>query len=102
MNAMYVRHGGEPVTVNAKMDYRPSWDSIVYVEGMRSIKVERWQIEYYMDVLRESLSLSHEYVESYFDLIRQLLGQPLFWEFFSDEERAAMYGRIVDEGVFCR
>ena len=44
MNAMYGRHGGEPVTVNAKMDYRPSWDSIVYVEGMRSIKVELYYI----------------------------------------------------------
>ena len=85
MMALYEHHGGEPVMVNTKMQYRPSWDSIVYVEGMRSIKVERWQIDYYTDVLRESLNVSGEYVESYFDLIRRLLEQPLFWEYFSED-----------------
>ena len=102
MMALYEHHGGEPVMVNTKMQYRPSWDSIVYVEGMRSIKVERWQIDYYTDVLSESLNVSGEYVESYFDLIRRLLEQPLFWEYFSEDERTEMLGNIVDEGEFCQ
>ena len=90
----------EHVIVNAKMQYRPTWDSIVYVENHRSIKVERWQIEYYADMLKESLNVSNEYVNSYFDLIRRLLEQPLFWEYFSEEERVQMLGKIVDEGEF--
>lgn len=90
----------KPVTVNAKMNYRPSLDSMVYVEGRRSIKVERWQIEYYADILEESLNVSCDYVVGYFELIRRLLEQPQFWEYFSEEERAQMLDRIIDEGEF--
>lgn len=90
----------KPVTVNAKMRYRPTWDSIVYVEGRRSIKVERWQIEYYADILKESLNVSYDYMAGYFDLIRRLLEQPQFWEYFSEEERAQMLDKIIDEGEF--
>ena len=90
----------KPVTVNAKMNYRPSLDSMVYVEGRRSIKVERWQIEYYADILEESLNVSYDYMVGYFELIRRLLEQPQFWEYFSEEERAQMLDRIIDEGEF--
>ena len=90
----------KPVTVNAKMNYRPSLDSMVYVEGRRSIKVERWQIEYYADILEESLNVSYDYMAGYFELIRRLLEQPQFWEYFSEEERAQMLDRIIDEGEF--
>ena len=88
------------VTVNAKMRYRPTWDSIVYVEGCRSIKVERWQIEYYADILEENLNVSYDYMDGYFDLIRKLLEQPQFWEYFSEEERTQMLDKIIDEGEF--
>lgn len=88
------------VTVNAKMSYRPTWDSIVYVEGRRSVKVERWQIEYYADMLEENLNVSHEYVGCYFDLIRRLLEHPQFWEYFSEDERTQMLDRMIDEGEF--
>ena len=88
------------VTVNAKMSYHPTWDSIVYVEGRRSIKVERWQIEYYAEILEENLNVSFEYVASYFDLIRRLLEHPQFWEFFSEDERTRMFDKIIDEGEF--
>lgn len=90
----------KPVTVNDKMNYRPSLDSMVYVEGRRSIKVERWQIEYYADILKESLNVSYDYMAGYFDLIRRLLEQPQFWEYFSEEERAQMLDKIIDEGEF--
>lgn len=90
----------KPVTVNAKMNYRPSLDSMVYVEGRRSIKVERWQIEYYADILEESLNVSYNYMAGYFELIRRLLEQPQFWEYFSEEERAQMLDKIIDEGEF--
>ena len=88
------------VTVNAKMRYRPTWDSIVYVEGRRSIKVERWQIEYYADILEENLNVSYDYMDGYFDLIRKLLEQPQFWEYFSEDERSQMLDKIIDEGEF--
>ena len=94
------RFSCNPVIVNAKMEYCPTWDSIVYVEGRRSVKVERWQIEYYADILEESLNVSCDYMAGYFDLIRRLLEQPQFWEYFSDEERAQMLDRIIDEGEF--
>ena len=90
----------KPVTVNAKMRYCPTLDSIVYVEGRRSIKVERWQIEYYADILKESLNVSYDYMAGYFELIRRLLEQPLFWEYFSEEERTQMLDKIIDEGEF--
>ena len=102
MKNMYRYYGETPVTVNAKMEYRPTWDSIVYVEGRRSIKVERWQIEYYADVIGDSLNASNENVGGYFDLIRGLLEQPLFWEYFSEEERTLMLDKIIDEGEFAR
>ena len=101
MEELYEYYDRTPVTVNAKMEYRPTWDSIVYVEGRRSIKVERWQIEYYADVLDDSLNMrGEEHVDSYFDLIRRLLDQPIFWEYFSEEEHTQMLGKIIDEGEF--
>ena len=102
MKNMYRYYGVTPVTVNAKMEYRPTWDSIVYVEGRRSIKVERWQIEYYADVIGDSLNASNENVGGYFDFIRSLLDQPIFWEYFSDEERTQMLDKIIEEGEFAR
>ena len=100
MKNMYRYYGETPVTVNAKMEYRPTWDSIVYVEGHRSIKVERWQIEYYADVIGDSLNASNENVGGYFDFIRSLLDQPIFWVYFSEEERTLMLDKIIDEGEF--
>lgn len=99
---LYYLYLCRPVNVTAKMQYRPSLDSIVYVEGTRCIKVERWQIEYYADVLKMSLNVSNEYVESYFDLIRRLLDRPMFWEYFSEEERVQMLGKMIDNGEFVK
>lgn len=100
MEELYGYYGRTPVMVNTKMQYRPTWDSIVYVEGRRSIKVERWQIEYYADMLEENLNVSNEYVASYFDLVRRLLEHPQFWEYFSEDERTRMLDKIIDEGEF--
>lgn len=102
MEDLYRHYGGKLILASTKMHYHPTWDSIVYVEGPYSIKVERWQIEYYADVLKENLNVTNEYAGSYFDLIRRLLDQPIFWEYFSEEERAQMLDRIMDDGEFAR
>lgn len=102
MDDLYWRYGAKPVTVNAKMQYRPSMDSIVYVEGMRSVKVERWQIEYYADVLSGYLNVAEEREGGYYELICKLLEQPQFWVYFSEEERTEMLDKMINDEEFAR
>ena len=47
---------GLPTGVSAKMPYQPAIDEILYVEGKHTIKIDRWRIEYYSDLIRESLN----------------------------------------------
>ena len=45
---------GLPTGVNAKMPYQPAIDEILYVEGKHTIKIDRWRIEYYSEIIKDS------------------------------------------------
>ena len=91
---------GVPIGVNAELPYEPQLDEILYVDGKHTVKIERWRIEYYGDIINESLSNPREYAEGYFALIVKLLNEPSFWEGFSEEFRQAMKTEIIDSFSF--
>lgn len=86
---------GMPTGVNAKLPYQPYIDEIIYVEGEHTIKIDRWRIEYYSDIIKESLSNPIEYAEGYFSLIVQLLNEPSLWNGFSEEQQREMKSEII-------
>ena len=91
---------GFPTGVSAKMPYRPSIDEILFVEGRHTIKIDRWRIEYYRDLIRESLSNPKEYVEGYFSLIVKMLNDPSVWKGFTEEQQFEMKSEIIDNFCF--
>ena len=91
---------GFPTGVSAKMPYQPSIDEILFVEGRHTIKIDRWRIEYYRDLIRESLSNPKEYVEGYFSLIVKMLDEPSVWEGFTEEQQFEMKSEIIDNFCF--
>jgi hypothetical protein len=91
---------GISIKVNMKLPYHPAIDEIFYVEGKHTIKIERWRIEYFSDIIKESLSNPKEYIEGYFSLIVQLLDTPILWKGFSEQQQAELKGDIVDSFCF--
>ena len=87
---------GAPVGVNDKLPYNPSIDDIFYVEGRHTIKIERWKIEYYYEIIKESLDISDEYVEGYFSLITRLMDTPLLWNGFSQEQQRKLKDEMIE------
>ena len=81
---------GLPTGVNAKMPYQPAIDEILYVEGKHTIKIDRWRIEYYSEIIKDSLQNPTEYAEGYFSLIVKLLNDPSVWEGFTEEQQLEM------------
>jgi len=85
---------GLPTGVNAKMPYQPAIDEILYVEGKHTIKIDRWRIEYYSEIIKDSLQNPTEYAEGYFSLIVKLLNDPSVWEGFTEEQQLEMKSEI--------
>lgn len=80
---------GLPTGVKADLPFQPIVDDILYVEGERTIRVKRWQLEYYKDFVNESLNLPADYAEGYVELIIGMLQTPLVWPGFTEEQRRA-------------
>ena len=91
---------GIPTGVSAKLPYQPYIDEIIYVEGKHTIKIDRWRIEYYSDIIKDSLSNPIEYAEGYFSLIVRLLNEPSLWDGFSEEQQRGMKSEIIDQFSF--
>lgn len=91
---------GLPTGVNAKMPYQPAIDEILYVEGKHTIKIDRWRIEYYSEIIKDSLQNPTEYAEGYFSLIVKLLNDPSVWEGFTEEQQLEMKSEIIDNFSF--
>lgn len=91
---------GFPTGVNAKMPYQPSVDEILYVEGRHTIKIERWRIEHYSEMLGKSLSNPVEYAEGYFSLIVKLLNESSVWNGSTEEQWCEMKSEIIDNFSF--
>ena len=91
---------GFPTGVSAKMPYQPAIDEILYVEGRHTIKIDRWRIEYYSDLIRGSLSNPKEYVDGYFSLIVKMLNEPSVWNGFTEEQQFEMKLEIIDNFCF--
>lgn len=91
---------GIPTGVSAKLPYQPYIDEIIYVEGRHTIKIDRWRIEYYSDIIKESLNNPIEYTEGYFSLIVRLLNEPSLWDGFSGELQSEMRSEIIDHFCF--
>lgn len=77
---------GNPIGVSLDLPHKPSFDEIFYIEGNHTIKVERWRIEYFIDIISESLSAPESYINGYISLIQQIFNKPEIWGFYSDEE----------------
>jgi len=88
------------IVVSSFLPYTPYPDEVVYVEGGHTIKVERWRIEYYHDIISNMLNTPEGYAESYAELIIQMMNTPVFWEYFSDEERHDIESEIIDKFNF--
>lgn len=88
------------VYVSSNLPFRPYFDEIIYAEGKHTIKIDRWRIEYYSDIIKESLSNPMEYAEGYFSLIVQLLNNPSLWDGFSEEQQKGMKTEIIDRFSF--
>lgn len=91
---------GIPTGVSTKLPYQPCIDEIIYVEGRHTIKIDRWRIEYYSDIIKGSLSNPMEYAEGYFSLIVQLLNEPSLWDGFSEEQQIEIKSEIIDHFSF--
>lgn len=91
---------GFPTGVSAKMPYQPAIDEILYVEGKHTVKIDRWRIEYYSEMLGKSLSNPVEYAEGYFSLIVKMLNEPSVWNGFTEEQRCEMKSEILDNFCF--
>ena len=87
---------GIPKGVSAGLPYQPFIDEILYVEGKHTIKIDRWRIEYYSEIIKESLNNPIEYTEGYFSLIVRLLNEPSLWDGFSEERQIEMRSEIID------
>ena len=96
MSMMY----GFPTGVSAKLPYQPSIDEILYVQGRHTIKIDRWRIEYYSEMIKESLDNPAEYAEGYFSLIVQLLNDPSVWNGFTEAQQCEMKSEIIDNFCF--
>jgi hypothetical protein len=86
--------------VNANLPYKPSSDEILYVEGRHTLKIERWRIEYYSEMLGKSLSNPADYAEGYYSLIVKLLNEPSVWNGFTEEQWCGMKSEIIDNFCF--
>ena len=86
---------GLPITVSAQMPYQPSEGEILYVEGRHTIQIERWRIEYYKEMLCESVNNPVEYTEGYFSLIVKLLNEPSVWDDFKQKQRRRIETEII-------
>lgn len=93
---------GIPVRVNEKLPFKPSPDDIIYVENGHTIKVERWRIEYYRTLIKEMLNVPDNYVNGYFELIIQILNNPTFWTYTTEEYRNNLKIEIIDKFDFCQ
>ena len=91
---------GFPTGVNTKMPYQPSVDEILYVEGRHTVKIERWRIEHYSEMLGKSLSNPVEYAEGYFSLIVKLLNESSVWNGSTEEQWCEMKSEIIDNFCF--
>ena len=90
---------GIPIGVG-KLPYQPSIDEILYVEGRHTIKIDRWRVEYYKDIINESLSNPREYTDGFFSFILDILDNPSLWTGFTAEQQSAMRTEIVDSFSF--
>lgn len=80
---------GLPTGVKADLPFQPIIDDILYAEGGKIIRVNRWQLECYKDFVNESLNLPADYAEGYVNLIIKMLHTPLVWPGFTEEQRRA-------------
>jgi hypothetical protein len=71
---------GTPTEVTKNIPYTVSYDDIIYADGTHTIVVEKWKVEYYADIIKESLSNPEEYAQDYFSLIMQMLDNPALWD----------------------
>lgn len=90
---------GTPARVNSNIPYQPYIDEILYVEGKHTIKIERWRIEYFCDIIKEYFSNSVE-SEGYFSLIVKLLDDPSFWNGYSPELQEERKSEFIDQFKF--
>lgn len=86
---------GLPTGVKASLPYRPSLDNILYVEGARTIKVEKWQLEFYKDIVNDSLRFPTNYANGYVDLIIKIIHNPSLWPNFSEEAQREGIAQIL-------
>lgn len=86
---------GFPTGVSAKLPYQPAIDEILYVEGRHTLKIDRWRVEYYSEIIKDSLQRPAEYAEGYFSLIVQLLNEPSVWDGFTEEQQSEMKSEIL-------
>ena len=90
---------GIPIGVS-KLPYQPAIDEILYVEGNHTIKIERWKVEYYKELINNSLRSPEQYAEGYFSLIIDMLNNPSLWTGFTIEQQQAMRTEMIDSFDF--
>lgn len=91
---------GIPTDVSGKLPHKPSIDEIVYVEGKHTVIIDRWRIEFYSDLIKESLGDPVAYIEGYFSLIKKLLDDPSVWMGLPQEEQSRLKAGMVDKCSF--
>ena len=90
---------GVPFGVS-KLPYQPAIDEILYVEGNHTIKIERWKVEYYKELINNSLRGPEQYAEGYFSLIIDMLNNPSIWTGFTTGQQQAMIAEMIDSFDF--
>lgn len=90
----------EKVIVEKSIPYSPYYDELVLVDGNHTIKVERWRIEFYKDVIDGVLSTMERYGGNYAETIIGMLQLPVFWTYFSQDDRRRIENELIDKFDF--
>jgi hypothetical protein len=80
----------------------PNIDDIIYFDGVNSLKVERWRIEFFQEEIFKGLEQAMTGVDierephALFNTMLSIVRTPLFWDsYYTDEERRILEGEMI-------
>ena len=83
------------------LPFMPDIDDIIYFDGLESIKVERWRVEFFYDVISERLQQEMEYIDlehtplALFKVMLNIIHTPSFWTFFTEAEQQEIEREMI-------